>query len=315
MDFAEAFAAIRPVLAKTSLAAVLAPTAIVTSRDGELLASDGIMSVVVPFDCGVEFAVVGADLARAVSILTGDVTWRATVASLIVKSGSARFTLPLSPVVADRPSISGISVVVPGDFAEKLQKAALFMSTDKTKRWACGVRIHNGQLFATNNVSLIAVDCDIYGDVALPDYLVQYILQRGNPSTLIIGDTAVQACWAGGGHIVAALSEPMPDSVVSMAASAGYATNAISDAWRDAFDAAASVGHDVMTISSTQITVNTCGHVFEADVASCTTVETTWDPKFLRNVIDVATHFDPSTFPAPARFHGVDCRGLVIGRK
>jgi len=270
------------------------------------------MRVSVPFDSELAFSVSGSDLSRALSVL-GDVTLKLTDTSLTLRCGRSRFTLPLVGESATFSPVNGNDSPLPATFLQNLQKAAPFMSKNKLKQWACSVRLSGNALYATNNATLIRVECDCDAEVTLPDYLVNYILKRGNPARIVVSASLAQVDWDDGSSVVAALSAPMYDSVLTMSAKLPTAEHRITDEWRAAFNDAVSVGEDEMSIGPGKMSVNSGHNVFVADVESSTLATTRWNPKFMRNVVAVATHLDLGA--QPAVFRGDGCCGAIASLK
>jgi hypothetical protein len=205
--------------------------------------------------------------------------------------------------------VDGYTSPLPATFLQNLQKAALFMSKNKLKQWACSVRLSGNALYATNNATLIRVECECDAEVTLPDYLVSYILKRGNPARIVVSASLAHVGWDDGSSVAAALSAPMYDSVLAMSAKLPTAEHLITDEWRAAFNDAVSVGEDVMSIGPDKMSVNSGYNVFEADVVSSTLATARWNPKFMRNVVAVATHLDLGA--QPAVFRGDGCFGAI----
>lgn len=294
-------------------------------KDGWMLATDSRMTAGAP--CSVEetFMVPGAELEKALTILGEQHKLKVDEGKIIVSEGSRRVTITtLDPSVGSSiVQAEGAFAPVPKHFRSKLQTAASFMSEDKTKVWACSVRIRGEHLFATNNVSLIRIDCEGWDaalDVTLPDWIVEYVLGRDESVTEVaVEPTFVCFKFADGSWVRSTrLSQEMPDMVPDKLQEfldmLGDPDFAISDEWRRAWGTVTQLSDESVTIAPDRLQAGKGQALVVAEVPSPVEDDTIWHPKFLGKVISVATHFDPRHYPKPAAFKGTGLTGVIAGK-
>lgn len=306
---------LKPILTKNALSSIGFSTSIVTAEGDYLYASNGNVSMRIPYN-GAPFSVVGADIDKATSILD-DYELAVNDASVVIKRGRSRITIAQCEERATRCDDSGEHFALPPDFTDVLRAVAPFISTDQTKRWACAVQLRNGYAYATNNVCLVRANCATGVNVSLPDHLVKILLTRQQPVCMAVSQSNIAFIWDDRVIVsTTANSLAFPDGAVKMIDSAPLANVEITDEWRAAFELAATLASDELFIENDGIRVNRNSSKLQSDVQLMPLSTTTaWNPNFLAPAIGVATHFDPSPYPSPAPFRGDRVKGLIMGRR
>lgn len=293
---------------------------------GQMLASDSRMTACAPCSVAETFMVPGQELEKALTILGEQHKLKTDDTKIVVSEGSRRVTIStLDPATSAThfAMLEGDFTPVPKHFRAKLEVASRFMSDDKTKVWACSTRILGDHLFATNNVSLIRVDCKGWErsvDVSLPDWLVEYVLSREDPVTEIaVEQNFVAFMFADGSWVRSTrLSQEMPDMVPEKLAelyeALGEPTFALSDEWRRAWGTVTQLADESVTIAPGHLLAGKGQAQVVAEVESPVQEDTVWHPKYLGKVISAATHFDPRYYPKPATFKGNEVLGVIAGK-
>lgn len=294
-------------------------------KDGRIYATDSRMTCSAPTDVADTFMVPGRELEKALTILGEKHRLKVEETKIIVSEGTRRVTInTIPPSEAWVAKLEGEFTEVPKGFRSALRVAAPFMSDDKTKVWACAVRIKNDRLYATNNVSLVAVECEGWAqgvDATLPDWVVNYILEREDAVTEIaVGDTFVCFKFADGSWLRSTrLSQEMPDMVpeklAEFFAALGHPEFALTDDWRRAYATVVQLSDESVTIAPGHISAGKGQAQVVAEVDSPVEEDTVWHPKFLGKVISASTHFDPRHYPKPATFVGTGITGVIAGRQ
>lgn len=101
---------------------------------------------------------------------------------LVVKSKKIRTKLPTLPVSSFPISAADAPLLKVNDlFLDALARAQPFIGNDASRPWACGCYVHEGAVFATNNVTLVRTpigDKVNYPDCIIPSATVALLLKR-----------------------------------------------------------------------------------------------------------------------------------------
>lgn len=289
-------------------------------KDGWMYASNLTFTIATPTVMVDAFLSPAADFARALTVV-GDTEDKIKVLKhkVVVSRADAKAELSLlNPSEFRYQGKEGEFTEIDDQeaFAVGLSRTLPFVSDDKTKPWACSVRLLNGAAYATNNISVVRAEVGSVPDVMLPDYLVKYIVEEPTFATHIaINTTSAIVVFDDGTWARATLpAQKMPDAVVSMSDAVEPPDFELSDDWKRAYYDAVAMAEDMLVIAPDAIK-SARGHGrFEAAVKSPVEKETYWNPKFLTKVINVADRLDPSQWPSPAPFTGPGVQGVVIGR-
>lgn len=292
-------------------------------RGGFIYAQNGRMTACAPVDDTRTYLVPGDDFERALNLAKGDVVIEMVETGIRVKSGRYRATIQtLDPDLAALPDLPDEWRPVPELFIKALTIVRPFISDNATQPWALSVGIDKGALYATNNVSLVVVECDGLDDVdvLLPSWAADFLLERKEvPTEMHLSAACAFFRWPDGSWLRTVLSVgEFPPAAKTMLASSPEATWEITPELREAFKRAASLSETDIRISNDRITGGQGKTAFEeeltSNVPSPNSGPSAWHPKFLGIVFDAATHIDLSAWPRPATFSGPNVRGLIAGR-
>lgn len=198
-----------------------------------------------------------------------------------------------------------------------LRAARAFMSDDRARPWACALRLYDGAIYVTNNISAVRFDAPAIPsnvDLLVPDWLVKYVAaQPDAPLSFGYSDKQIAFHYADGWVSSVPISGEMPDKVLELTEEAD-ASFELSDEWKDAYRRVCLVAHETVVIGPGTIRSGTDIVELSSATASPVEDETIWHPKFLSLVVDIASHFDAQEYPRPASFKGPGCRGVIMGK-
>ena len=291
-------------------------------KSGMMFATNSRMTAAAEVDFKDTFMVPATEFFKAVTIL-GEEGLKLVVkeGKIVVSKSRRRVTIQtLNPDDFTYHLPDGDPLQVPVDFVKALKAVYKFMSDDRTKAWANAVRVKNGRVYATNNITVAQSDCGEWAqdvDITLPNWVVEYVVSRDvELQYMSFTDTSVSFNWADNSWVRSSrLSQEMPDMVVELTDRIEEVDFELSPEWKKAFDTVIQLADDMMHICPDKIKAGKGHSLVEAEVESPVEEETMWHPKYLQIVLQHATHFDPSKWPAPCSWKGPESKGLVIGRK
>jgi len=290
--------------------------------DGEILATDGRITAGYPSDCGVSALVPGPELEALVGRLADDLTVTAQENAIKLASGRMHGTiqtLPPDSVVFHRPE--GEWRKPPANFIEALRHARPFIADQSVQQWALCACMRSGAILASNNISLVMVECpglesDV--DILLPSRAVDFVLGAKAPLTeYIVNENHAAFMWEDGLWLRAQLViGAFPTAASNLLAQQTDTTVAFTKEWKKAYTSVAGISESIITIEPERIV----GGKGKARVEHETPMPELaasihFNPKFLDNVVNVATHWEPSCYPKPIPFRGPGLYGLVMGRQ
>jgi DNA polymerase III sliding clamp (beta) subunit (PCNA family) len=268
------------------------------------------------------FMVPAKEFYQAVTVLgEEDLKLKVVENKIVISKSRRRVTIEtLNPEDFIYSMPAGDPLQVPRGFVPALKNVCKFMSEDRTKAWANAVRIKNGNVYATNNISVVCAACGSWAkdvDITLPSWVVEYIVARNvELQYMSFVDNSVSFNWADNSWVRSTrLATEMPDMVINLTAQIVDVDFEITAEWREAFEMVVLLSEDMMHICPDKITAGKGHAKIEAEIKSPVEEITMWHPKYLSLVLQQATHFDPSNWPKACSWKGANCKGLVIGRK
>lgn len=317
-------------------------------RGGLVRASNGTLTAAHPWvDDDSEFLVSGIEFEKVLARMEGSdptVTVDPEKATVTVRSGRFHATIGTLPV--DSWAYPGVDDAewrdIPQGFLAILRSLRAFISDNPAQAWAGCVALEDGNCYATNNIALAGMACDV-GDVQalLPSHAIDFILRREEGlDQWAWTDNYVAFRWASGAWMRSQLViGKFPERAASLVREA-YAlepTQEITDEFREAFADVSALAEDTVRIFSDRMESKFKQSMVVAP-AECEvppgTVEEYTDPKtskkkkrtvgggvsvwgaqYLAPVISQATRWSPSTWPKPCPFRGDNVAGFIVGRK
>jgi len=151
-------------------------------NDGRIQGSDGRISIDSACDQlrGFSGTVSANSFLRAVDACGEEAEVTLTDAGkLRVKKGAFKVLIPmLDPAEYPHSDMRGEFDSPPQDMLERLKKAVVFVGTDISRPWSCGVNLTEGYLYSTNNITLTRSPVDYTGNsVNIPAYAIQELIR------------------------------------------------------------------------------------------------------------------------------------------
>jgi len=298
-----------------------------------IIASDGRMTAAVPFKAPVECVVAGEELevvaARmpanpALELRTNDETGALT---LVVKAGRLRGSiacLPPDSVSFPTPPPEVARIALPGSFVAALKAVRPFIADTSVHAWGLAACVRAGRVLATNNIVLIEGLCPELelptdAEVLIPCWAVDYILRRKDGLThMALEDkTAASFFWSDGSWMRTQLmAGAYPPAVDRLLSEMGETPFPIEKAFRGYFQEVVSASSGIITIEPGKITGSKGVAKLECEIDLVGATEALhFNPLFIADMMQVATEWDPSLWPAPIPFRGDGVKGLIVGRK
>jgi len=182
---------VRGALAKKDLVPVLNHFHI---YNGRIQGGNGRLSIDTPCEelAGLNVTVPGERFLRAIDACDGEPTFKVTEAnSLMVKRGRLNIRLPLLPQDSyPRAQLSdaGERIQTTGSLLGVLRALEPFIGDDASRPWSCGVLLKGGYAYATNNISLVRIECPYTNpdqEIVLPSYTIDELLRISQEPTWI----------------------------------------------------------------------------------------------------------------------------------
>jgi hypothetical protein len=289
-------------------------------KDNYICASDGRVTAGTPFPCEHTFLVPGGEFEKIVDHFESDTITLEMVDTnkLLLKAGRMRATMETLPFdLAHYPEPDGFWLGPPEGFVDFLKKIRPFVSENATRQYALCVCLRSGRMLATTNVCLVEVQCPslLCNETLLPCWAVDFILSHpANLTGMIFNENNMSFCWDDQSWMVTQLVEggfpPNCDVLLDKGPSPEWE---ITDEWRTAFNNLSHLCDGEVVFHPDRMVGKTERSVVEYAVAS-PTEGSKWEQKFLAPVVEVATHWAITAWPAPAPFKGAGIRGLIVGR-
>ena len=156
--------------------------------EGRIQALDGRLAIDAPLPelPGVTAAIPAEKLIKAVDACTAEPTITIKDGVMMLKQGRLKVRLPVQPSEAFPKKDPDLHTA---DFATigllpMLRKIRPFIATDETRRWATGALLMpSGEAYATNNVSMLRVECPMLTalqvPINLPGHAIDELLRIG----------------------------------------------------------------------------------------------------------------------------------------
>lgn len=296
-------------------------------RDGKIHASDGRMVVGTPFPFDDQSVLVPAkEFERVLSNKPeGAFEWLFEPDRLVLKRGRFKGrikTLPVDEWVWPTDSAPDL-VDVPDGLVGAFEGLLPFVSENATKPWATCIAIIGDELFASNNIVIAGAKC-VTG-VTIPEYLVprwvaEFVVKRPDGlSQWACGETTITFTWEDGSWMRSALIVDRfpPVKKVLEAYYVGEVDVEITKEWRKALRRVAKITEDATVRLREDGVISESGEVLSVEDDAGTpcpegVLETLWDIRFLDNVLDVATHWNPRLYPKAAPWVGPGVYGIIL---
>lgn len=297
-------------------------------KEGRLYATTGKMTASIPFPyydgtllvSGKEFeqVVKSAPEGAKLEITPGG---RASI-----KAGKFKAHIPvLDPELWPLEKELASYEALPKDFLRLAEIMRPFISENATKMWAATLALTAEGMWSTNNISVVhaPLETGIEGErqVLLPEWAVDFLLGRQDGlEEWGWDDGSAYFSWKNGGRMKTQLvNEVYPTAQIQlMLGKTSEPSHQITEEWRKTlqrlstlagsqdivlFEAVASFGgEDSLFVEDGLETPVPAGGF------SC------WPSEDLSKVMKVATHWDPTKWPQPARFRSASLTGLVASK-
>ena len=325
MSLAESLRKVKPALASTDVVLEFKHFLL---KDGFIYAQDGRITAAAPIELATEkeFLIPANEFEKTVNLFDSvgkNIDIKITDKNLLLSTDVHKARLK----ILDPSLFKVIDIDIadryeaPKDFITALRIVRPFISENATQLWAAGAYIDGNKIYATNNVVLICADIiDFNFKGMLPLWAVEFILSRHEPLKYIKGnENALKVEWEDGSWMRSNLiNAAFPQAGLDMLSQLTDAENILTPSWKQAYRQAAMFSENEIHLYSDKIYA--MKDSIEFDVAAETPVgeeleKSTWNPKFLSSVVDIATAIDFGDYPKPATFSGKGFRGLVTGRR
>lgn len=293
-----------------------------TFDGGFVYAGNGAIQAGIPYASATSLNIPTDELEAALGRMPDGVVLepRATEAGVlaVLRGGRLRATIQcIDGEPPQRPDIDGDWERVPGGFARALELALPF--TDKDGTWTTGISINDNLVRAVNNRCGIEITLE---DGGLPKLLLTQDCARfvaeNNPDSYLASDNSIVFRWDDRRWMRAQfLAYEFPASVDSIFAKADAdASVPLTEDWRAAYADIAALA-DTVELQPDRMVGRRAASVVEA--AAKTDVPaghvSLWKTSVLGLVAPIATHWNPTAYPAPCMFRGPGFRGLLLGVK
>jgi hypothetical protein len=294
-------------------------------NDWTISACDGRMTTCAPVDFDISCAVPGKELERFVDKLTTIEKIDVGESSITLKSGRAKSNIKTL-------SISDYSFTPPGKFwrpvpdgfLESLKIARPFVSDNAVHSFALCACLGEDALYATNNVSIVKVDIVGLGGRGelLPCWAIDYLLSRTDAELLDVQfypDYAAFRFDDDSWLRTSLINEEFPSIVTKLYEKYEKPKWEISEEWKEAFGLATDLAEDSITVHANKLTGKRGASTIEYEIPETpvpSSVDcTSWSIRYLKPVIDLATHWQPDRFPNASEFWSSSAYGFVVGRR
>lgn len=288
---------------------------------GWVLASDGRMVAAVPTGQDLTCLVPGPELEAVTGRLLEALAVSYADEKLQLKSGrlhGAIATLPVDSVQFFRPEHEWL--VPPPAFVEALRLARPFIAETAVQPWALCACLHANAIVATNNISIVRVDCaglDPDRQILLPSWACDFILKHSEPLTGVMWNENYAAFkWESGLWFRTQLViGQFPPQIAAILAAPERATTPIAKEWLRTYESVAALSENNIRIEPEAIIGGHGKAEVRAEIETPLTAPILFNPKFLSLVLAAADFWAPEIYPAPVPFRGAGFSGVVMGRK
>jgi hypothetical protein len=297
-------------------------------KGGMIRATNGKITASHPWpDAEDEFLVSGYEFEKILARMQDDSPTITRNASPSITIHSGRFHGSIATLPADEWGYPGVDdaawLAIPNNFLQVLKSLRAFIPDKPAQAWAGCVALEHGYCYATNNIALAGINCDIGAVQALlPSYAIDFLLRRQQGlESWAWCDNYVAFKWQNGAWIRAQLVlGKFPEKAAAMVRKAieMEPTQAITDDFRSAFADVASLSEDTIRVYADRMEAKFKRSIVQApcecEVPS-NSEYTIWGAGHLAPVIAQATHWAPHMWPKPTPFKGDNLAGFIVGRK
>lgn len=294
-------------------------------------ASDGRMVVGTPFPIdGVTTALVPAEsfLKVLANKPPGTFSWELEPDRLVLKRGRFKGKVKLlDPTLWVYPLNDIAGGLIPEGLLDSFRVLLPFVSENATKPWATCILAQSGCLYASNNIVVARSLCpslELAEPLLFPRWVAEFILQREEGLEWWHHDPVAQHLyfgWEDGSWMRSSLIIDKYPPVESVLGTMFHEpTVCIDQTWREALLRVGKITGDPVIRLRTDGVYGAGGETVLVEDEASTPVpegltETVWDLRFLESVLEVATHWDPTTYPKPAPWKGSMVEGIIMGRR
>lgn len=295
---------------------------------GTIRASNGRLTAAYPWPDDAEFLVSGVEFEKVLARMEGDeptIAYDAEAQNVLVRSG--RFSATIGTLPAADWAYPGVEDAewraTPEGLLAILRSLRAFVPDNPAQAWQGCVALESGNLYATNNIALAGMSCDV-GDVQalLPSYAIDFLLRREEGlEEWAWTDNYVAFRWSSGAWVRSQLViGRFPERAASLVREAyeSQPTQEITNDFREAFSHVSALAEDTIRIygdrmeakfkKSVVVAPCECEVPGDADASI-------WGAAYLAPVVSQATRWSPGLWPKPAPFRGDSVAGFIVGRK
>lgn len=290
-------------------------------RQGRVYSCNGFVTYSAPIALDLDVIVPGALLAATLKACkeAPRLTLSSDRGRLTIDSGTLSVQLDCLTEPVTVPFPQGLRVDLLHDIRPALRRVLPFVSTDTSKRWACGAKLTGGRLLATNNVALaeVALPLPLAGEAVIPRPFIEAVLRvKAAPVAIMIGQASVSIWYPSGAWITGRTYPDQWPKVEAMLPTSPTAAP-VPPGFFAALDTLAALpsGQDDLAIDSGCVTLLKANGVTAAiQVQGLPPVASRWSLAQLRGLRELATNIDLAAYPAPAAFYGAGVRGAIAGK-
>lgn len=312
---------VRKALSRNDIAPTLTQYVI---KDGTITAGDGRYVACAHIDCNQNFTVPGREFERLVDRLPSIEEVIIDDRSVTLKSKRMRGTIDTLPQDTQTYATPGQTWnEVPPRLLDALATVRPFISDNALHQFALCACIGRDSIVATNNVSLIQIDCPLVDGAGhlLPLWAIDYLLSRKDADLdgfqLYPGYAAFRfddGSWMR----TQLINEEFPSIAAQLFERYEPPTWEITDEWKDAFKLVGELTENAIEVHADKLVGKQGVGVVEHEIPETPVPHTgfsVYNPKFLEAVVKVATHWQPDAWPNPTPFRAQGVRGFIIGRR
>lgn len=288
---------------------------------GLLMSSDGRMVAGVPTTLDVHCLVPGPELEAVVGRFPDIISVSHIAPKMTISGGLLRGTIDtLSPDQVQFYRPDGKWLAPPPNLVEALRMARPFIAENAVQIWALCASLHGGAVTATNNMSIVRVDCpglEPEQEILIPAYAIDFVLKHAEPLVGVIWTSQYAAfLWESGLWFRTHVGNgSFPAQIAKILSQPERATTPIDKAWLAEYKAVADLSEGLVTIGFDQIVGGKGKAEVRAAITTAVDTPVLFNPKFLTPVLVAADFWAPQVYPAPVPFRGKGFSGVVIGRK